>query len=206
MGRRPRNRNFNLGNLLVLLSVVGLGVSFWVPYGTAERTARVEGRAGDIAKVILATASAMQPIDLQDPFTRAVLQARVVKACDAWGLPASNFLQGDQPIEPFDWPSLVFRGRHYCFQVTVTPADRSAGAAVPPVEVYAWPNNPVGPGHTVFFFPETGEPAFSRNLVANYAAFTRAPRPGAGRHRPLNRESRPEAYRGYDEERWLRYR
>ncbi len=205
MGRGPRNRNFNLGNVLVVLVLVALGVSFWVPYGTAARTARVEGRAGEIAALLLEESSAMQPLDLDDQHQRSVLQSRTLRACRALGIRGSSFVDPQVPQEGLGWPAFLFLGRHYAYQVTLTPQDQLQGAELAQVEVYAWPRTPISPAHTVFFFSETSEPAFTRNLAAGYAGPDRAPIPGRGRRRSDDPDDRPDWYRGYDRERWLRF-
>lgn len=205
MGSRSHKRNFNPGNLLVLLAVGALGLSFWIPYGTANRTARVEERAGEIAALLLEAASACQPLDLTDPGQYALIEARTLKAAHARGIPSSSFVDTELPIETLGWGSFLFRGKHYCFQVTLTPSEQLRGDTVPPVEVYAWPTTTVGPGHTVFFFSETDQPAFSRNLARGYAGTETAPRPGFGQPRQDDPRGSPDWYRGTDDERWIRF-
>lgn len=204
MGSRSRKRNFNPGNLLVGLAVGALGLSFWVPYGTADRTARVEERAGEIAALLLEAASDCQPLDLTDDRLYTLLEARTVKAAHAQGIPSSSFVDPDLPVEELDWGSFLYRGKHYCYQVTVTPEDQLQGDVVAPVEVYAWPATELGPGHTVFFFSETDYPAFSRNLSSGFAGTENAPKPGLGRPHPDDRRESRDWYRGTDDERWIR--
>ena len=204
MGSRSRKRNFNPGNLIVLLAVGALGLSFWVPYGTADRTARVEERAGEIAALLLEAASDCQPLDLGSREVYSLLQARTAKAAHSRGIPGSSFVDPELPEEELDWGSFLYRGKHYCFQVTLTPEKRLAGDLVAPVEVYAWPATEVGPGHTVFFFSETEYPAFSRNLSSGFAGTTNAPRPGLGLPHPDDPRDNPDWYRGTDDERWIR--
>ena len=206
MGQQPRKRNFNPGNLLVLFAVGVLAISFWVPYGSGERTARVEQRAGEIAEMLLEVASDLQTVDLRDQHQRSLIEARTLMALYARGIPTDNFTDPDFPEQQLGWEAFLFRGKHYCYQVTATPSEQLEGAVVAPIEVYAWPNTTLGPAHTVFFYSETTQPVFSRNLDAGYSGPGHAPRPGQGQPRTgVPRESQ-DWYRGHNDERWIAFR
>lgn len=199
-----RLRGWNLGNLLVVLGLLGLGGTLWVPYASASRSSRVEARGEVLAALLLKEASAMQPLDLDDPFLQRVLLARVLR-----GAPPLELFAND--LEPFTAPEgdpgLWFTTKHYLFRVAATPVDSQRPAPAdglpPALEVLAWPREVPSPAHSAFFCTEIGDPVFTRNLQAGYHGPENCPRPGAGHRRPDPLFERQGYYRGLDDERWL---
>ena len=219
-------RALNLGNALVLLGVVALGLSFWIPYATGGAVARVEKRAEKLARALCDTAKATPSLDLADPESSArILATLSVKRLEPRAAPGA--LPGK---------ALLFQGKHYLYMLTRTPREQghsrnrsmpgSAPAqqptaarawrwwwrfadttpvAPPPFEVYAWPIALLGRGRTVFFTPSDGKAAFCRNLEAFYHGLHDHPHPGAGRQQRQGRSRHGmlKWYRGRDDQRWI---
>jgi hypothetical protein len=211
-----RQRNFNLGNWLLGAGAVALVASFWIPFAAANRTARVEERAGDVAELLLLEASAMQPLDLADPWQRAVLLARLVRACSCGGVFAADLALETPPQDAGN--VLWLRNKHYLFQLGLAPGDPHrppAAGTIPPCEVLAWPADGSCPGHAAFYAAEGTDAAYTRNLQADYQGIEppawsegkpvsqRRPQPAAGLRREFGQEAERAGYRGLDDERWL---
>ena len=206
VGKRRRHHNFNLANWLVGLGLLALVISFAIPYILAERTARLEQRAEEVAAVVLDAAVDLQPLDLTDPFDRALLEAWIVARLEVLGIKEDSFTLAP-PLVLDD--VLVFRGKHYEYLVTPGPqpmddSERVAhnrGERILPFEVYAYPARSVSPAQTAFFFSEIDSSAFTRNLQNNYKGDGRRPRRGNGV--PRVDPGIQGFYRGRDDERWL---
>jgi hypothetical protein len=196
-------RNLNLGNILVALGLVGLGLSFFAPSWSAERVARVESRAERTSELLLDALRAGGAALLADP---TGLLADLRERCLAAGLPGSDLPEleqlgaGQQP---------VFGNRHYLFRAVprASPAE-DPEAAPGPLEVYGWPRTLLPPGRTTFYFPIDGPPAFTRNLSAGFEGLRRMPAPGAGlpagSELPQQAGAEPRRpYRSRSDERWL---
>lgn len=190
----------NPGNWLLGAGLIALGVTFWIPFVVAQRTARVEGRADALAAVLLQQAGALQPFAMDDPFQRAVLEARVQAAAAARGVFAIDLRPLAAPPGTLRWAN-----KHYLFQLAVSPPpmERDGGQGAPPLEVMAWPHQATTAGHAAFFHCQTADSSFTRNLQHNYAGADHAPAPGAGHRRSDPRGESPWSYRGLDDERWL---
>jgi len=204
VGRR-KQRNFNLANWLVGLGCVALGVTFALPWLTAPRTARIEDRADAIALRVLLASVELNLSDLQAPGNPELLEARVAALLARDGIPFDNFVEGPQGGVPHG-DGIVYRGRHYEYLVlhgARTMSERRAGETAP-VEVYAYPADPLSTAQTAFFHGEIEQSAYTRNLQANYKGLTAQGRPDRGAAIPRDAMSpRDWAYRGRDDERWL---
>ncbi|MBX3464112.1 MAG: hypothetical protein KF830_13140 [Planctomycetes bacterium] len=185
-----------------LLGVLLLAGSLQVPLLTAERTARVEQRAEQIAGLLLAAT-----LDLRGPL-------------DAWSaeLALARFHQlalRDQvhvtdlePVEPAPPDTLLaLRNKHYAFHLAVSPPDPAAPAVrggEPAYEAMAWPLEPGGPGHSAFLHADDAPRAYSRNLNAGYLGLAeRRPRPGRSHRRATTGLEGRHFYRSLDDERWI---
>ncbi|MBZ0150560.1 MAG: hypothetical protein K8J09_03440 [Planctomycetes bacterium] len=194
----------NPGAWYTLLGVGALVVSMWVPWWSADRTARIERRADEIAEVLLRVAEqCLEPIteaDLATLFAQLSWQA----AC------AGSFVADLELIEPPpDGVVMLLRNKHYAFQLAPSPlgANLIAGRdTVPAYEVTAWPLSGAGPGHTAYFHPEDGPRAYTRNLGAGFAGLGKdRPLPGAC-HRPRGSTIQTRYhYRATDDKRWILY-
>ncbi len=186
-----RLRTLNLGNTLLLLGCVVLGVTLWVPYATAARVARIERRAEAAARAVCGAATELAPFDLATPDLAASLLERT----------EGHDLEVDEEAS-IAGQRLVFGAKHYRIALLPSPEDEAAPDEPPAFEVYAWPRSYLDAGRSVFFFPSRGLPAFSRNLQAGYAGLD--PVPAAGCGHPLDHKPAPgQWYRGTDDERWL---
>lgn len=204
-----RHRNFNLANWLVGLGLVGLGASFALPWWTAPRTARIEGRADTIARLLLEAALELDlSFDGDSPapaWQAELLEARTAALVDIAEIPETSFVLRPSRAEPFAG-GLVFRGKHYEYLILpgrATITQRRAGM-VPPLEVYAYPARGLSTAQTAFFHGEIEESSFTRNLQADYKGEPVHRRPDRGAAIP--RETRSGGsfdYRGRDDERWL---
>lgn len=179
-----------------------LGVSLWLPWASASRTARVEERADAIADALLQAARG-------DALSGdAAALDRVLARFHALGEARAVFVADLERQEAPADTLLLLTNKHYAFQLAVSllPQQEHAGRdAVPALEVVAWPLSRVGPGHCAFFHPENAPRAYTRNLAAGYAG-TGGRRPLPGRcHRDASSPDSPSQYRSYDDERWLLY-
>jgi len=213
MAERRGGYSLDLGRWLVWLGMAGLGLTFWAPWVSAERTRRVEDGADQIAELLQLTAGSMQPLEPMAPFDRTALVARWLRAIAAEGLPWRD-LQLIEP--PLAGTVLSAHDQHYLFQLARTPSDLRPGttlvSSIAPLETLAWPRTVAGPAHSVFYYTEMGDAAFTRNLQAGYVG-TDADRPlaGAGQRSKDPTSDAPGAYRTavlkaivrQDDERWL---
>lgn len=205
MGGSLRASVLNGANLLTAAALAVLGVVLALPALSAERSSRIERRGTALADCILATASAMQPFALDDPFLHEVLVARIHALARSQGVLAADL----ELLAPPDVPqgSVWLANKHYWFRLDASPLDgRQPKPAVwhlPALELHAWPRDLTSAAHAACHVSETAEPAFTRNLQAGYLDLARAPSPGAGMRRNDNNNQRPDAYRGNDDERWL---
>jgi hypothetical protein len=208
MGGHREPRNLNLGRWLLWAGLVGLGVSFWIPWAVAERTARTEERADRLAGLLLATASPAQALVAGDRALLATLLARVRLLAATRGVFADDLelLDEDPPAGVLG----TFANKHYLFQLAFSPPPDprllQQDSPLPlPLEVVAWPREGVGPAHAVFFSSEIADAAFTRNLQAGYLGLRskHRPQPGKSYRRDDPRAGQTRDYRGGDDERWL---
>ncbi len=195
----------NLANVLIVVGLVGLAATFFEPHLSARRVARVESRALEVAQALSSVAVEFQPLDLTSPADRALLLESLRSRCSSLGQPTSDLpeLVGDDR-----WPT--FGNKHYLFRVVRAPVpatrpDDWNPDTPQPLEVYAWPRSLLPPGRSAFYFPESGPPAYTRNLAADYNGIDHAPPPGAGQP-ATGEEPAPDggSYRSRDQdERWL---
>lgn len=217
-------RALNLGNVLVVVGVLLIGTSFWLPHATAARMSRIEQQAELYARRLCDVAEEKPGFDLQAPDAQDDILQR---------------LEGNR-LEPHATPArlagkaLFFKSKHYYYMLTRTPLDRnddnsdtgpamapqqqpvpgsawrwpwrfSSSSGRMPFEVYAWPATLIGPGVTVFFHPSDAPPAFCRNLDRTYHGLEKHPMPGKAR-KQFDGRDRPgmlKWYRGFDDARWL---
>lgn len=206
MGLKPRLPNVT--NALVWTGVGLLVISLVVPGETAARAAKVETRAEEAARALLETAIASEPLDLSSPDAAPLLVEAFRATIERnYGHPDSYRPDPrERPAALANVECAVFESKHYCLMLTRRPTAAEATDRRP-FEVYAWPRTLRPPGHTAFYVPEVGAPAFTRNKMHQYVGWEEdrrgkrlLPRPGAGRPR---QEARDGAYRGNDDERWL---
>ena len=180
-----------------------LVISLWVPWATAERTARIERRADDIAALLIEAANAF-PDDLDAADARVVF-ARFLRLAARDRIIVSDL----EPIEPpLPGTLLLLQNKHYAFHLAVSPPpqDEVVGPdTMSAREVMAWPLTATGPAHCAFFHPDDGPRAFTRNLNAGYADLgDKRPLPGRSHPVPRVREI-ASYYRSADDERWILY-
>jgi hypothetical protein len=192
-------RNWNVGNLLVLALCAVLGVTLWVPYGTAARTARVEGTGLRLARELLRVATAA-PFALDGD--GAALLDRMADGRQLEVVPPSGAAGAASR------PRLLFASKHYYFCIHESPDDWAAPAGperARPIEVYAWPRSFFGPARSAFFLPSDAPAAYTRNLQLGYVGLEVIP--VAGSARPVVAPEEPEdswrGWRGRDDGRWL---
>ena len=114
-GKIPRA--LNLGNALVLLGVVALGLSFWMPYATGGAVARVEKRAEKLARALCDAAKTTPSLDLSDPESGARIQAAM----------ATRRLERRAAPGALPGKALLFQGKHYLYMLTRTPRQQGHG-------------------------------------------------------------------------------
>ncbi|MDA0373537.1 MAG: hypothetical protein O2865_07105 [Planctomycetota bacterium] len=186
---------WNLGNALVGLGLVGLGVTLSMPGWSADRVARVESRAEQACRVLATmVADSQRTLPIAPPAFTDEFQAQ----CRAAGQPESDLpeLIAEDP--------LTFGSRHYLFRVVARELPTRAEGESAPLEVFAWPRTVLPPGRTTFCFPLDGDPVFTRNLAAGYEGLERGPRPGAALARGEEQPRRDGVpYRASNDERWL---
>lgn len=205
MGGSLRARMLHGANLLLAGALVVLGFVLNLPGLSAQRSSRIEGRGTILADCILEAASAMQPLDLADPFALEIVLARTHALARARGVATADLA----PTSPSgaEAASAWFANKHYWFRLDATPVDprqqRPAPWHLPALELHAWPRDITSAAHAACYVSELAESAFTRNLQAGYLDVNRAPQPGAGMRRNDANNQRPDAYRGTDDERWL---
>lgn len=200
-------RPSRLGNPATWYTIVGvimLGVSIWVPFLTAERTARVEQRAEQIAARLIEAVQSL-PYGLDDTALEVAL-ARFYALAARDGV----FINDLEVLEPaLPATLLTLQNKHYAFHLAISPPDPAAivgSDAQPDYEVVAWPLSSVGPGHCVFFCPDNAARAYTRNLSAGYAGLgAHRPSPGRCHRRPAQGLQSMTSYRAIDDERWILY-
>lgn len=194
----------NPATWFLLLGVAMLGATLWVPWFTAERTARIERRADAIAELLLAAArdfdGAIDEADAQ------IVHARFLRLALRDQLHTAD-LEVHEP--PLPGTVLTMVNKHYGFHLAVSPLEANviAGRGTQPArEVMAWPLTSTGPGHCAFFHPDDAPRAYSRNLAAGYAGLgSRRPIPGRSHRRPHGLAEVTSYYRSFDDERWILY-
>jgi hypothetical protein len=182
-----------------------LAFSLWVPWLSATRTARVEGRADKVAAALMTAADGFE-LPLEEPDLQSLL-ARFYRTATSSGVRAKDVVR----VEPAPSGSLMcLQNKHYAFLLSEAPVDpmsRIGKNTVGSLEVLAWPLSVVGPGHCGFFYAQDACRAYTRNLQRGYAGLkddTR-PLPGAGHRRPGIGSRRQSQYPGNDSERWILY-
>ncbi len=222
MVARRMPRTLNPGNVLVLVGVAALGLSFWLPHLTAARMFEKEQRAESLARRLCEAARSTPDLDLASPQAQREILARI----------GGRRLQPLEPPGPLRGKALLFGTKHYYLMLTRTPpetkADNTPPVTIPhqepapeaawrwpwrfaasttqlPFEVYAWPATLIGPGIAVFFHPSDAPPAFCRNLDHTYHGLAKYPLPGKARKQNEGRQRRGmlKWYRGFDDARWL---
>lgn len=186
----------------VLIGVAMLVASIWVPFLTAQRTARTEQRADAIAAALLAVVDEhVEPIDAA---AGPVVFARCLRLALCEGAYVGDLEQVEAPPDVL----LCLQNKHYLFHLAISPPDQAAvvgHGTVPSYEVMAWPRERLGPAHTAFFYPDDALRVYSRNLAANHFGLGRQrPRPGTN-HRRTSSQIATDAYRSVDDERWIPY-
>lgn len=181
----------------VLFLVGSVGLPVW----SAQRTARLEARAGAVADALLEAAAGLPGMvtEADLPWVEARFQAILARdrtfAAD---------LVAVVPTQP--GTLLTYRSQHYAFHLAASPLPPTAMASagsLPNLAVMAWPIHADGPVHSVFFHPTDALRAYTRNLTAGYAGFDRPPRPGSGHRRSSGLTESTRSYRSEDDERWL---
>ncbi len=197
-----RSRLLNPASWYTAIGMALLGLSLWLPWASASRTARVEQRADQIADALLLAARGDAPLD--DPAALDHVLARLHALAAARAVFVADLERQEPPPDAL----LLLTNKHYAFQLAVSPVpqnERVGRDTVPALEVVAWPLSRVGPGHCAFFHPENAPRAYTRNLAAGYAGTGRR-RPAPGKcHRSAASSDHPSSYRSDDDERWLLY-
>jgi len=197
-----RSRWANPAGWYTTIGLALLAFSLWLPWLSASRTARVERRANGLAEALLdATHGFDLPFDEADLQT---IQARFYKIAASRGQRTKDL----ERVEPPPAGTLLcLTDKHYAFQLSESPPDinqQPGRHTVPALEVIAWPQSSIGPGHCAFFYPDNAARAYTRNLRARYAGFgEERPQPGGPHRRPGLGGRRVSTYPGQDGERWL---
>ena len=191
----------NLVDILLVLGLVGLIAAVALPGFQGRRAARIEERADEAARALLQIAYERTPLDLEDAALHTELEEALQQVCKELGHPPAKV-----PTLVDDQDEPTFETEHYFYRVTRQPEAPGALAQgdIPtrrPLEVYAWPRTLYPPGRTIFFYPEVGPPAFTRNLFGRLQGLDRAPEPGSGERK--NDYDRRGGYRSSNDERWL---
>lgn len=183
------------------IGVLMLAGSIWVPFLTAERTARVEERADSIAERLLGASN--EWAGRLDADAIEVVLARFY--CLA--LRDGVFLNDLEVVTPpLPGTLLTLRNKHYAFHLAASPPDPTAIVgrdSEPAYEALAWPLGVAGPGHSAFLYCDDAPPAYTRNLSAGYVGLgSRRPQPGRS-HRRTTGVATEAFYRSFDDERWI---
>jgi len=202
-----RSRWCNPGAWLTALGLVLLASTIWVPFQSAERTARVERRADQIAALLLEATSRASDANVGerwDPATAEIVLAYFHALAMRDGAFVNDLEVLDQAMPD---SLLTLQNKHYAFQIAVSPPDPKdtpSADAEPAYEVTAWPLSAVGPGRSVFFYPENAPRAYTRNLAKGYTGLDdRRITPGRGHRRLAQTLELRISYRGLDDERWI---
>lgn len=207
-----RSKLPSVANLLLLLGLAALILSFFVPSITAERVARIERRGLAISRNLLLVALQMEPLQLSDQDSVRALITTLRETCANQGLPSSNLPVLAEDLEITEPDRIYLISKHYRFLLGREPqavVSAPVFVLVPerrPLEVYAWPRDQFAAASSAFYWPEQGWPAYSRNLVARYRGRDPMPKPGAAKP-PGGTVAVPGDRRGYrgqgNNERWL---
>jgi hypothetical protein len=177
-----------------------IGASLALPWWSAERTARAEMRASQIVDCLLEVG---QQLGRDGPPDADVAAARLY----ALGAARGAFLADLQAAADADGAWLTMSNKHYAFRlapIAVDPAARAAPDAATGIEALAWPLAAAGPGHAMFYAPEDGSRAYTRNLAHGHFGFdARRPGPETGRRRNASMFDTRLAYRSRSDERWI---
>lgn len=188
----------------LLAGVALIGVSLWLPWFTAARTARVELRADRLAELLLRACAGL-PAPPEGPDVDHVL-ARFFALAGADGVFFTDVERVDAPAAEI---LLALANKHYALQLTTSPVDPTAIVGrdtVPALEVTAWPLGIAGPGHSVYCYAEGAPRAYTRNLTNGFVGWKgRRPPPGAGQRRIGSTFDTPSSYRSASDERWILY-
>ena len=202
-----RSRWSNPGAWFTGLGLVLLASTIWVPFQSAERTARVERRADQIAALLLEATKRgghAGPRAGWEPATVEIVLGYFHALAQRDGAFVNDLEVLDQPLPD---SLLTLQNKHYAFQIAVSPPDpreTPSPDAEPAYEVTAWPLSAVGPGRSVFFYPENAPRAYTRNLAKGYSGLgDRRITPGRGHRRPAQTLELRASYRGLDDERWI---
>lgn len=195
----------NPASWYLIVGTALLGATLWVPWFTAERTARVEQRADRIAQLLQEAASAFAG-DIGERDADPV-HARFLRLALRDGLHVAD-LERIEP--PLPHTTLVLRNKHYLFYLAPSPQQADvicSKDSVPAREVVAWPAGAAGPGHCLFFHPDDAPRAYCRNLAKGYAGLGEGghPEPGVAHRRPNTLLQVTSFYRSFDDERWILY-
>jgi hypothetical protein len=187
-------------------TLLGLGLllaTLYVPWLTAERTARVERRAERLgAKLLDAVVEFDQCLEASSLPTLlarwAMLNARDAEFTD------------DLEVVTTGRPGVLLTAlnKHYAFQLAESPPPPQFQAgrdSVPAYEVVVWPRDQDGPGHAAYFLPSNAARAYTRNLSALYGGLDRAPLPGSCHSVPYIGRHEHWHYRSANDERWILY-
>lgn len=193
-------RNPGSWYLLGGLSLVAL--SLWMPWWTAARTARIELRADQLARLLLRAAAQPIPPALADEVDHVF--ARFLASAIAEGLVVGDLERHEPDTEGV---LLLLTNKHYALQLAVSPPEATEVVGrdtVPALEVVAWPLRANGPAHSVYFHPENAPAAYTRNLSNSTVELgNKRPQPGACHRRRTGLFDSPSSYRSANDDRWI---
>jgi hypothetical protein len=185
----------------ITLAAMALLVATWVPWAKARTTAAAEARAQ--ALVQLLTVALAEGGTWNEPPDAEVVFARLLRLALRDGVDLGSLQCVVPPADTF----LAMADEHYLYHAAASPADARelvADGRAPAREVAAWPRDERSAGHTVFFVPDDGLAAFTRNLNTGYhGTGNHRLRPGRAQRRPGGVLEVTRSYRSYDDERWI---
>ena len=192
----------NPAAIYIMIGLLLLAFSLFIPWLSASRTTRVELRASGLAEALLdATHGFAPPLDNA---ALAAIEGRFFALAKSRGEYTADL---ERVASPPEGALLCLINKHYAFQLSESPpaVDQRPGKdTIAALEVTAWPRRSIGPGHCAFFYPDNALRAFTRNLRASYAGLgADRPTPGAPHRRPGLGSRRLSPYPGRDSERWL---
>ena len=198
-----RRRSFNPATWYLIAGLALLGASVWMPLLAAQRTARIEGRAEQIVR-LLAEAARDWPAGIAQSDLPVVLARFFALAAR----PGGPFVEDLELLDPpLPDTLLCLRNKHYVFHFAESPPDPReivGRDTVPAYEVMAWPDSLIGPAHSAFFRADNGLCAYTRNLGSGFVGVEeRRPRPGRSQVRPGTPFESTVSYRSHDDERWI---